>query len=208
MDESLLGRPRGVEDWRQIREICGLTADAGRPIEQSRRPFFAEYWIGPYQRLLPEWALVARRGGRVVGYLTGCPDTAAFAARRQIFFRLPLLALVLAGRHGCTLDTRRFLRRSFGLERTPGFSWGQAWEALKTYPAHLHVNVLEGERGGGLGRRLIEEFARRLAERGVFGIHLVCGKAPAGFYGRLGFKTLAAVHDPDLYLMGRRLSPA
>ena len=99
MDEPLLGCPRGFEDWRQIREICGLTADAGRPIEEFRRPFFAEYWVGPYQRLLPEWTLVARRGGRVVGYLTGCPDTASFLARRQILCRLPLLAGVLAGRY-------------------------------------------------------------------------------------------------------------
>lgn len=204
-ENIILEPPNGPGDWLQIREICGLTADSGRPIEAARRPFFAEFWVGPYQRLLPQWTLTARRGGRVVGYLTGCPDTAAFVARRQILCRLPLLAQVLAGRHGRTLDTRRFLRRAFGLERTPGFSWGAAWGALKDHPAHLHVNLLEEERKGGLGRRLIEEFSRRLELRGVTGIHLVCGPGPTGFYRRLGFRTLAAVKAPvELYLMGRQ----
>lgn len=202
----LIEQARGSEDWRQIRELCGLTGDLGRPIERERWSFFAEYWIGPYERLLPEWTFVARRGGRVAGYLTGCPDTASFAGRRQLLLRLPMVFRALAGEFGHSPDVRRFLKRAFWLERSPGVGAAAAWRALRAFPAHLHVNVREGERGAGAGRRLIDEFSRRLAAEGVSGIHLVCAPPPVEFYRRLGFMELAVSKGPvALHLMGKRV---
>ncbi len=147
-------------DWIAIRRLCCQTGDGGNPIEPRRWAFFAEVWIGAYERLAPGWALVAEEGGGLVGYLTGCPDSAAFERARAFRITLPLLARVAAGRYGWTVNTRRFVRRAFGLahaveERFPP-------DLLATlsarYPAHLHMNVAAGSRGRGLGTALVERY--------------------------------------------------
>ncbi len=57
------------------------------------------------------------------------------------------------------------------------------------YPAHLHVNVATGCRGGGIGARLIEAFAAHAVRRGAPGMHIVTsgGARNTRFYDRCGF---------------------
>lgn len=209
--------PRSTEDWQEIHRICCETGNAGEPIEPSRRPFFAEHWVGPYQRLLPDWTYIAREEkptgspGRIVGYLTGCPDTAAFRRRRTFLHRLPLLLGVLAGRFAWTLDARKFLRRASGLEPYPETRFPA--ETLRRvgadYPAHFHVNMEAGLRGSGAGGDLVRFFLEDLKTRGVPGVHVVCGQAPVGFYKRLGFEEIGRRPDgegPALFLLARSVS--
>jgi hypothetical protein len=75
------------------------------------------------------------------------------------------------------------------------------------YPAHLHVNVREGHRGG-TGRALVERFEADLKAAGVPGVHLFCGERAAGFYRRLGHEELARLRRGGswLYAFGKRLS--
>lgn len=188
-----IGPVRSREEWEQVREICCETGDAGKPVAAERWPFFAEFWIGPYQRLLPEWTFVARSEGRVIGYLTGCPSSLPFYARRFLVHRLPLYAAVLLGRWGATEDTRRFLHPGEGVRRNMAFRFGAKLYAtlLRRYPSHLHVNVRQGRREKGIGSRLMEAYIARLAERGVRGLHLFCGKGPVPFYEKVGFSRLA-----------------
>lgn len=206
--------PRSTEDWQEIHRICCETGNAGEPIEPSRWPFFAEYWVGPYQRLLPEWTCVARekdpsgRPGRIVGYLTGCPDTPGFEIRRTFLHRLPLLLRVLAGGFPRTVDARKFLRRAGGLEPYPEtcFSAETRRRAEADYPAHFHVNMEVGLRGSGVGGDLVRLFLENLKARGVPGVHVVCGQAPVGFYRKLGFEEIGRRPDgegPALYLLAR-----
>jgi ribosomal protein S18 acetylase RimI-like enzyme len=64
---------------------------------------------------------------------------------------------------------------------------------LKTYPAHLHINLRQGFRGQGLGRQLIEAFRRQVREQGLRGIHLVAwGENAEGrrFFEAMGFGLL------------------
>jgi len=74
----LVRAAKSPADWQAVRSLCCRTGNGGDPIDPTRWPLFAELWIGPYQRLVPEWTYVAEMDGRMVGYLTGCPDTAAF----------------------------------------------------------------------------------------------------------------------------------
>ena len=203
-------RRAGAGDWPAIRELACLTGDGGDPIEPKRRPFLAEEWIGPYQWLAPDWTYVVEKGGGLAGYLTGCPDTAAFERARAFRVTLPLLARVAAGRYGWTVDTRRFVRRAFGLARAAEECFPAALLAtLPThYPAHLHMNVGAGFRGGGLGTALMERYLDALGENGTPGVHLFCGAGPLGFYRRQGFAELASIALPDgfrLHVLGRPL---
>jgi GNAT superfamily N-acetyltransferase len=155
---------------------------------------------------------VAEEAGRLAGYLTGCPDTAAFERARAFRITLPLLARVATGRYGWTVDTRRFVRRAFGLARAAEerFSAGLRATLPARYPAHLHMNVAAGFRGRGLGTALVEQYVRDLREAHTPGVHLFCGAGPLGFYRRQGFDELASVELRDgfrLYALGRQLGP-
>ncbi len=64
------------------------------------------------------------------------------------------------------------------------------------YPAHLHVNLLDGFRGQGIGADLVEIFCDVARQRGASGVHVVTsrGMRNVGFYLGLGFHE-AGAHD-------------
>ena len=183
---------RDAADWQAIRDLCCLTGSDGRPVARERWPLFAEVWVGPYARLRPAWTLVADQAGTVVGYLTGCPDTPAFRRAARWRVALPLLVKAAAGRYPWNADARRLARRTLGLRPSPEKRLAALLPsgALAPYPAHLHVNVDEASRGTGVGRALMDAYFQALGAAGVPGVHLHCGPAPLGFYGRLGFREL------------------
>lgn len=80
------------------------------------------------------------------------------------------------------------------------------------YPAHLHINLDEGWRGGGIGRALIEALVVELARRGVPGVHVVTGQQSrnVSFYRRAGFTQVAAPmwDGKPLVMLGRVIAPA
>jgi GNAT superfamily N-acetyltransferase len=102
-------------------------------------------------------------------------------------------------------DTRRFVRRFLGVEKTleSRFPKEQRCELLARFPAHLHVNVDSAFRGARVGKRLMELYFSDLKKAGAPGVRHVCGSRPVGFYEKLGFKTLAEVEK--LFVMGRAL---
>lgn len=163
-----------------MRAICCETA--ARPIPPDSREAFGRLWIGPYERWAPQWAYVARDGGQVVGYLTGC--------RCSLRFYMASLLLGPRPRLGANL---RFPKRLL-------------WTLLRRYPAHLHVNVREGRRGG-TGRALMERFESDVRAAGACGVHVFCGARPLGFYAKLGYQELAslALGEATIYALGKRL---
>jgi GNAT superfamily N-acetyltransferase len=203
---------RTAADWMAVRELCCLTGDAGAPIAPARWPFFAECWIGPYQRLRPAWTLVAEQEGRLCGYLTGCPDTRAFRRARWVRATLPLLLALALGRYRWSRETGRFARRALGLERGPE----RCLRAVlpeppeARFPAHLHMNVEAAARRRGVGAALLEAFLGHRAARGVGGVHVVCGGDARRYYQARGFADLGAVEfrpGVAVYALGRAVTP-
>lgn len=205
----IIRKAASEKDWESIREICALTGYGGEPIETRRWRFFAELWIGPYQRLLPDWTYVAATpGGKILGYLTACPDTEAFTRSRGFRFTLPLLARVMVLEFGWNSDVGRFVRRTLGLESGPeeSFSPDVLIQTFDRFPAHLHMNLLSEARGGGAGSALVAACLQDLRSAGVPGIHLFCGEAPAAFYRKNGFGEVSRVdykRDVPVLLMAR-----
>jgi len=195
--------------WLAIREICCRTGDNGRAIARQRWDFFARVWIDPYEKLLPEWTYVAMRDESIVGYLTGCPDSRKF--NRAKFWRadLPLLTRIAVGRYRHDSGARQFARRAigFGKRAEQHFSPALHQTLIRSYPAHLHVNVDESYRRAGIGRRLIESYFTDLRRRGVTGVHLFCGGDPVKFYQRLNFQVLetAPSRNTTVFVLGQRL---
>ena len=200
------------EDWPAVRDLCCRTGDADRPIAPERRGFFAGYWVDPYQRLRPGWSYAARREGRLVGYLTGCPHTDSFRIWRSYQCRWPLFFRALLGGFPGSPDARSFVRRSLGRERDPESEFPLSLERVlrERHPAHLHVNVEADLRGQGVGLRLMDLFFADLRRDGIGGVHVICGEKPAGFYLRLGFTELARVcvrEGACLLALGRDARP-
>lgn len=200
-------------DWAAIRSLCCRSGNAGEPIDRERWPLFGELWIGPYQRLVPNWTYVADVDGRVVGYLTGCPDTAALRRGRRLGVTLPLLVAIACRRYAWTADARRTVALALRLRRGTESRIEARLPAdlSRTHPAHLHMNVDAEYRSHGIGTALIQRYARDLAASGVPGVHLFCGQGPRTFYERNGFTEMAAVEmSPGrwVYTLGRRLAPA
>lgn len=202
---------QSAQDWAAVRRLCCLTANNGSPIAEERWPFFSEYWIGPYQKICPELTYVARRDGVVVGYLTGA--SASFEREKLIRVTLPLFARVALRCFVKNSDTRRFVRRTLGIERGPNEQFSRELRALvlKQFSAHLHVNVDATCRGQGVGRLLMNRFFEDLRGRGVLGVHVYCGADPVAFYRREGFSELGQIsfksgeNAVPVYLLARKI---
>ena len=208
---ALVRVARTPADWEAVRSLCCRTGNAGDPIDRARWPLFAELWIGPYQRLVPEWTYVAEvgRAGRRLPHRL--PGHRGVPARPAVPGHAP--AAVPGSPAGATRGTatpggsvRLALRLHRGVESrlAPGLPAG----LTETHPAHLHMNVEAECRRRGIGVALIERYARDLGAAGVPGIHLFCGAAPRPFYARNGFTELAALEvSPGrwVYALGRRL---
>lgn len=210
MNPLLVRKAGSAEDWRAIREICCKTARSGQPIERERWPFFGELWIGPYQTILSDWTLVAVTPDRVLGYLTGCPDTASFERAKSWRFTPKLAAKVILGHFKRTSDTRRFLRRVLLRERPAESFFRRETRArlAREFPAHLHINVESEARGQGVGAMLMSDYLSQLARAGVRGAHVFCGPRPVEFYRRSGFELIERIEfspNVPVFALARKL---
>lgn len=185
-------RPYRPADRDQVARICLLTAAGGGDATgvYSDDTLMPEVFALPYVDYAPELAFVVADGERVLGYVIGVADTAAFVEwwRRE-------WSPGFAARHPSP---------GAPTGRNPAFTETELVEAgtspermliveLGDYPAHLHIDLLPELQGQGFGRRLIDTLRGALAARGVPAVHLGMDAANTGaraFYDRLGFHEL------------------
>lgn len=181
--------------WRGVRQLCCETGNDGAAIALERWQFFAEVWIAPYQRIIPHWSYAALNNGRVVGYLTGCPDTRKFLRQKWLLCDLPQAVRLSAKIARLTGPERNFLKRAAGLTKGPEqrFAAKLRHDLLREYPAHLHMNVAADYRRQGIGRQLTAQYIDDLHQANVGGVHLYCGARPRDFYLGVGFRELGTI---------------
>lgn len=190
-------------DRHGIAEVCLRTAAGGGDATgvYSDDTLMPEVFALPYVEYAPELTFVVSDGHRVLGYVLGVADTAAFVEwwRRE-------WAPEFRTRHPAPGPPRG---------REPGFSEEALIQAgvdpdrmliaeLDDYPAHLHIDLLPELQGQGFGRKLIDVFRAALASRGVPAVHLgmdAANTSARAFYDRLGFHELPSSR-PDAPLLG------
>lgn len=167
----ILIRPYAARDRASIQRICCDTAALGQPVERffPDRDVVAALVTRYYTDEEPASSWVAECDGRVIGYLTGCLDTRRY---RRSMARLMPRALLGAVARGllCSAATWRLAWAGLRTWRRGGF---RRVLPLERYPAHLHVNLADGFRGHGVGRRLLERFLAQAQEAGSRGVHAV-----------------------------------
>lgn len=180
----MIVRAAQESDWEQIRKICCDTGKSGNPIEPERYKYFSEIWIGPYQKLIPQWTFVLEENNNIVGYITGCPNTVHFERKKLLFHTIPLLASVCLDQLYKNQDLKRLLKKTINLQKDPEkeFSTSTKNTLINKYPAHLHINLDKSIRGKGYGDLLIQKLESELKKNSIFGIHLYCGEGPVKFY--------------------------
>lgn len=184
-DPTIRGyRPSDRDD---VYDVCVRTADGGGDArgQYSTDDLMPDVFAGPYLALEPELAFVVDDGTRVVGYVLGAADTARWAARHRELW-LPTVADKYppvgrpSTREENLVDLLHHPERNVHPE-------------LAAHPAHLHIDLLPGHQGLGLGRRLIRTYLAALRDRDVPAVHLgmaSANTAARAFYDRIGFTEL------------------
>jgi len=179
-------------DREAVRYICCETGFMGEPMENQMegREVFADMWSRYYTDYEPEHLWVAEVEDRVVGYILGALDT----HRQEQIMREKIAPIII--RKAFTtgfilrLKTIRFVLKSIMVLRRGEL---RTLNLGREYPAHLHINLLDGYRGLGLGKQLTQSWLEHLASHGVSALHLVTttyNKQAVAFYKRMGFKPL------------------
>ncbi len=172
----------------------------GRDFFDDKRLFYMIF-IAYYPRYESEHFFVAvdaaAAGEKVVGFIGGTPDTAAQERgfRRRMAWRIPLrLFLFTSWRYPRTFKHTLALFKM--REGMPGGE--KAAQIHRRYPAHLHINLLPGYQGQGIGSRLMQRFEAHLVDLGVPGLHLVTSnhnRKAVPFYKKLGF---TMIHESEV----------
>lgn len=184
-------------DREAVRHICCETGHLGDPIDAyfGDREVFADLVTSYYTDREPEWIFVAEIKGKVVGYLTGCPDT------RRYLREFPRLL----GRVGAKALARGILLRKSTAPRVARLLSDAALERPRlgwygdAMPAHFHVDLLPEARGAGIGRCLLDRYFEALKEHGVPGVfcETSCENQRAvAFFRAMGMEPLHSAPSP------------
>lgn len=181
-----------IKDKPAVREICCDTADKGKPVEGffPDREIIADLVTRYYVEFEPESLWIADFNGQAVGYLSGCLNN----ARCQKIS----LSRIMPGVFLKSLLRRTFLKK-------------QAWMLLSSglkslflggfnrkipqgkYPGHLHVNIKEGFRNKGMGRKLVDAFLAQAVKNKLKGIQVSVredNQDSVNFFEKLGFRII------------------
>ena len=165
----------------------------GRNFIDDQRLFFL-MWAAYYVWYEPEHCFVAVDAIKemVVGYILGTPDTLSQEKRflRKMAPRLLLrLASVTWWRYPQTIWTHlKMLKMGGELSK-----YKKIENLYQEYPAHLHIDLLPGYQGLGIGTRLMRCFEEHLTSLGVPGVHLETtnhNTRAVPFYKKLGYSLL------------------
>ncbi|MBF6468522.1 GNAT family N-acetyltransferase [Nocardia beijingensis] len=174
-------------DRPELRELFGRAGE-GSPVAAlwGDPESEASIYLDPYLDLTPESVFVAVADGKLVGYLTGCPDSSRFPAEAERIERA-----IRAHRLWVRPATARFfgvalvdtLVAAIRRRPTAGDFQDVRW------PAHLHIAVAAEARGTGAAAALLDVWLARLDEGGL-GCHLqtqVENTRAVAFFTRRGF---------------------
>jgi len=181
-------------DRAALEHVCLATGNSGWDASESEDDptLLGQIFAVPYLVFAPEFAFVARRGGKVRGYAFGVPETDVFEAwLHGVWFSELRERLIDPGPDPCNWKGSDWARRH--IHNPPKL----ALPALADFPAHGHFDLMPDIRGRGVGGRMLTMVTTELSQAGVCGMHLDVSpenSAAQSFYAKQGFRPL----DPPI----------
>ncbi|WP_083734208.1 GNAT family N-acetyltransferase [Actinomadura sp. CNU-125] len=189
------------DDRAELRKLFARAGE-GSPVESlwGHPESEADIYLTPYIDLYPDSLFLAVSEGRLVGYLTGCPDTSSFPSEDELLVRAVRKHRLLLRRKSVAFIARSMTDLAgAAVRRRPtakGFD-DPRW------PAHLHLTVAPEARGTGAADGLMNGWRDRLRAVGSPGCHLQTlreNTRAVRFFRRMGF----AEHGPAVFVLGIR----
>lgn len=176
--EDIIVRSYEEKDKEAFRNICIKTAQGFKVQTDSQRELLCLLFNDYYTENEQATCFAASVNGQAIGYIIAARD---FAKYREIFNsnympRIKKLSLI------------QWLFRKIGLCYEKKVS--------KEYPAHLHIDILDGYQRMGLGHKLMNALLIKLRELKVSGVCLFVGaKNEKGikFYKKYGFSEVKKI---------------
>jgi len=184
---SLEIRPYHASDLSSLYHICLLTGNSGTDASElfSDPDLLGHFYAAPYAILEPELCFILTCSGFPCGYILGTHNSETFYHRCEKEWFPPLRERYpFPKKDDKSLEQR--IIRLIHQGHKPN-------DELKSYPAHLHIDLLPEAQGKGMGRKLIEVFNHKLVKLRVPAVHLQVGKNNTGavqFYERVGFQRI------------------
>lgn len=186
-------RPYRSDDLDSLYAISLATGhqggDAAHLYQDGR--LIGHIYSAPYAILNPQLAFVAAEGDAVRGFVVGAVDTVAWESILERDWWPPLrLRYPDPGpdpSETWTADQRRAFMIHHPRSTPPAVT--------DAFPAHLHLNLLPGYQGRGVGSALLRTWLNRATELGASGFHVGVNSANLRallFLGRRGFRNLNA----------------
>jgi ribosomal protein S18 acetylase RimI-like enzyme len=178
-------------DQQKVLEISADTAFFGEAVEAflDDRQLYMDAFGRYYTDQEAQYAWVAENLEGVVGFLFGCADTPLHAKRWRSYILRVVLLKAVSGKY------------KLG-KKTASFAWGMLMGSLRDeqanidlmeFPAHLQIDIRDGYRGAGLGKKLIEAYLEQLQGMNICGVHLETtshNEAACHLYEKIGFHML------------------
>jgi len=189
-------RPAEGRDRDAAYRIGLKTGDGGGDAARLYRDpdLMGHVYVGPYLALAQSFGFVAEDLDGLIGYVVGVSDTGAFEREAETRWWPPLRRKYpepVGDRDAWTPDQRRIWLIHHP-EEVPA-------DIVRSYPAHVHMNLLPRAQRKGIGSRLLDAWIDEVRCRDVAGVHARVSAANAGglaFWTSRGFE--AVREDPDI----------
>jgi len=195
VSQKIIIRKYEPKDRLAVRNISCLTADCGNPIDGifNNYKFVADVLTLYYTDYEPNSTFVAENKGQIVGYLTGCMDGIHYqkVMKWKILPKLVFRGLVL----GAIINKQiwQILKSATKTLKECYFSISELLNGfllLNEYPAHMHINLLEGFRRKHIGEKLVNCFLKKIKLLNIKGVHVKVRSDNTGgskFFEKMGF---------------------
>lgn len=163
------------KDREAVREICIKTAPEEAVRKEIGRKYILSMYCDYYIDCCCEYCFVAAdENDGAVGYIFCAPSYKAYSR-----------------------DFRKYIKRIFLFSFTRGisafFESKISGRFMPDYPAHMHIDILDGYQRMGVGTRLVDKLREKLRSENIPGVMLVVGagnKKGRSFYKKYGFREL------------------
>ena len=163
------------KDREAVREICIKTAPEAAVKTENGKNYILTMYCDYYIDCCPEYCFVAAdEKNEAVGYILCAPNYEAYKK-----------------------DFKKYIKKIFSFSFYRGvaafFESKISGRFLPDYPAHMHIDILDGYQRMGIGTQLVDALRKKLKNEKITGVMLVVGsdnKKGRSFYNKYGFKQL------------------